>query len=225
MNNTGSKTTWGVKLKQLMPATKNRLLFYLLVGVVVMVSSSCSLLSYISEEQLSHGIKKGPYDAIIVPGNPFDSAQASSIFRARIHWAKKLYDDGIARNIIFSGAAVHSPYKEGLAMKIIADSLGIPSNHTFVETRAEHSTQNVDYGLLLADSLGFKKVAIATDPFQAVYVRHYLKQKDMDIPVLPFEPEGMITLNQPLPPVNCQSAYVHNFIPLREREERAAQTD
>lgn len=196
-----------------------------LVLAATMLFSSCGLMDYVTSATYNRSVKSAPFDAIIVPGVPFDSIKANRIFRARMFWAKKLYEQGIARNIIFSGAAVNTPYTEGLAMKIIADSLGIPSNHTFVETRAEHSTQNVDYGLLLADSLGFKKVAIATDPFQAVYVRHYLKQKGMDIPVLPFEPEGMITLNQPLPPVNCQSAYVHNFIPLREREERAAQTD
>lgn len=195
--------------------------FGLLILCAGLFFSSCGLLDYVSSTTYSRSVKQGPFDAIIVPGVPFDSIKTNRIFRARMFWAKKLYDQGIARNIIFSGAAVNTPYKEGLAMKIIADSLGIPTNHTFMEVRAEHSTQNVEYGLLLADSLGFKNVAIATDPFQAVYFRHHLKRQGLNIPVLPFEPEGMITLNKPLPPVNCQDAYVQNFIPLKEREERA----
>jgi len=51
----------------------------------------------------------------------------------------------LPRNIIFSGSAVSSPYVEGVAMKIIADTLGI-RRPTFSETKAEHSTENAYYG-------------------------------------------------------------------------------
>lgn len=195
----------------------------ILVTASCMVFGSCGVLEHITAATYNHNVAKGPFDAIIIPGNAFDSVNTNRIFRARMFWAKTLYEQGLARNIIFSGAAVHTPYTEAIAMKIIADSFGIPANRTFVETRAEHTTQNVDYGLLLADSLGFKNIAIATDPIQALYLQHYLRQKGLKISVLPFALQDIVTYNKPLPPVNCSYAYVQNFVPLKERQEQAAQ--
>ncbi len=197
--------------------SRTRMSALVLLSAVMM--NSCGVIDLITDNTYKRAISSGPFDAIIVPGNAFDSVMANRIFRARIYWAISLYEKGIARNIIFSGAAVYTPFVEGLTMKIIADSLGVPPDYTFFETRAQHSTENIDYGLQLADSLDFKNVAIATDPMQAIYVNHYLKQKNRRMPVLSFELDSMIPYNRPLPMVNAQVAFVENFVPLKQREQ------
>ncbi len=198
-----------------------RLLLLVLLCAVMM--SSCGVIDLITQVHYKRAMLSGPFDAIIVPGNAFDTVMANRIFRARIYWAINLYEKGIARNIIFSGAAVYTPFVEGMTMKIIADSLGVPPEHTFFETRAQHSTENVDFGLQLADSLGFKHVAIATDPIQAIYVDCFLKQKNKRMAIVSFGLDSMKPYNRPLPIVNAQVAFVHNFVSLkqREQEERA----
>src|SRR6218665_3373110 len=121
--------------------------------------------------------KNDPYDVIIVPGVPYQYASMRSVLKARVLWAKYLYDNKFTKNIIFSGSSVYSPYIEGEIMRIYADSLGIPAAHTFAETEAEHSTENIYYSLLMAQKMGFKKIAVATDKYQAVIINNFIKRK------------------------------------------------
>lgn len=166
-------------------------------------------------------LKRAPYDAIIVPGypyvtpeHPYGSERNKILLNTRLYWAKELYDKGIAKNIIFSGAAVHTPYVEGCVMKQMADSLGIPSNHTFVEDKAEHSYQNATYGKRLAKKLGFKKIAVATDPYQFAYMTYLLNLFTPGMPILTFMPERMVEFIKPLPDIDSTDAYVQGFVPL-----------
>lgn len=64
------------------------------------------------------------HDVAIVPGLPFDTLKVNPLFKARMLWLSTSTKQGLPKNIIFSGSAVHSPYVEGQIMKMIADSLG-----------------------------------------------------------------------------------------------------
>ena len=114
----------------------------------------------------TENIQQAPFDAVIIPGIPYDTAAPNDMLKARMYWAKKLFQSGVAKNLIFSGDAVHTPYVEGCCMKTMADSMGLPVANTFAETKALHGTENVDYSLKLAKEKGWKKVAVATDPFR-----------------------------------------------------------
>ncbi len=163
-------------------------------------------------------IKKAPFDAIIVPGYPYKSSgRDTMLVNFRLYWAKELYDKGLAKNIIFSGAAVHTPYIEGTVMKIMADSLGIPSNHTFSETEALHSIGNAHLGKKMAKKLGFKKVAVATDPYQFTYMTALMWFSAPGVPVLSFPMGSDTKYITPLPAINDSAAFVAKFVPLNER--------
>jgi len=109
---------------------------------------------------------KYTYDVIIVPGVPYYPDSVSMILQARIQWSVYLYKAGITRNIIYSGADVYTPYVEGKIMSMIAQQNGIPESAIYVDTLAEHGVENLYYGYKLAYQSGFKKIALATDPFQ-----------------------------------------------------------
>src|SRR6476620_7819913 len=106
-----------------------RISFFALCIVTMPVMNSCGLINRLANNTCENHVIKAPYDVIIVPGVPYDAAQVSQIYKARMLWAKWLYDRKIAKNIIFSGSAVHTPYVEAQTMKIMADSMGIPSEH------------------------------------------------------------------------------------------------
>ena len=159
-----------------------------------------------------------PYDVVIVPGVPYENESTTNVMTMRIFWAKHLYDSGFTRNIIFSGSAVSSPYIEGIAMKIIADTLGIPGDHTFSETKAEHSTENAYYGWKLARSLGFQKIALATDPFQSRTLESFIKKYCPEMKSVPVVPSVLNLGNKTLPKIDARGAYVKDFIPLSKRE-------
>lgn len=160
-----------------------------------------------------------PFDVIIVPGIPYDKDKTSSIMKMRVYWAKLLYDSAIAKNIIFSGSSVYTPYVEGVVLKIISDSLGIPGEHTFAETKAEHSTENVYYSWRLAQSLGFERIALATDPFQARMLQGFIKKHTPGVAIVPVVFSMMDHVkDKELPEINANTAFVSDFVSIKKRE-------
>lgn len=119
------------------------------------------------------------YDVIIVPGFPFEVEESDSswskVMEVRVHWAKILWDQGITKNIIFSGGAIYTKYSECKIMKLYAIEMGIPAENIFLDSLAEHSTENVYYSYYLAKHHNFKKIAVATDPYQTRMVRSFVK--------------------------------------------------
>lgn len=118
-----------------------------------------------------------PFDAIIVPGIPYDGHAWDSVMKARVLWAWVLYKNHYTKNVIFSGAAVYTPYKEAYIMGRFAEKMGIPPDHIFYDTLARHSTENVYYSYLKAKALGFKSLALATDPFQSWMLRSFTRRR------------------------------------------------
>lgn len=185
---------------------------------------TCAMLLFCSYEpqepnqELDKKRKADPYDVIIVPGVPYQYASMRSVMKARVLWAKYLYDNKMTRNIIFSGSSVYSPYVEGEIMRIYADSLGIPTEHTFAETEAEHSTENIYYSLIMAKEMGFTKIAVATDRYQAVLINSFIKKKCPKIELVIIEYNKIDLPNAQWPEIDPSSAYVNTFVSLPKRE-------
>ncbi|MFN8308591.1 MAG: YdcF family protein [Chitinophagales bacterium] len=193
---------------------------FLLMLLASVFVSSCTMTKW-SAKHFEVAKAQAPFDAIVVPGTPYGETPLNSIFAARILWAKYLYDKGLVKHVIFSGAAVGSPYYEGMAMKIIADSLGIPSDCTFAEIKAEHSVENVWYGWKMAKQLGFKNVALATDPFQTQALRNFTKKRCNNMPTIPIVYRWLPDTRKPdfrFPPVDLSNAFVPDFVPLSSKE-------
>lgn len=162
--------------------------------------------------------KSDPFDAVIVPGVPYQYTSMQSVLKARVLWAKYLFDNKFTKNLIFSGSSVYSPYIEGEIMRIYADSLGIPASHTFAETEAEHSTENIYYSLLMAKELGFKKIGVATDKYQAAIIGNFIKQKCPQVEIVIIEYDKIDLPNAEWPLIDARPAYVNSFVSLSKRE-------
>lgn len=167
-----------------------------------------------------HASKKS-YDVVVVPGLPLENGKWGKIMRGRIYWAKYLYDSGIAKNIMFSGSAVYTPYIEAEVMALYAVTIGIPREHIFTETKAEHSTENIFYSYRKAMKLGFKTVALASDPFQSKMLSTYIKEHvNVEIDIIPFVTDTLKKMHQETEDhaIAIQSAYVSNFVALPDRQ-------
>jgi uncharacterized SAM-binding protein YcdF (DUF218 family) len=161
------------------------------------------------------------FDAVIVPGYPFSDGKWNWIMKGRIYWAKFLYDTGIAENIIFSGGAVYTPYIEAEIMAMYAEEIGIDRRHIFTETMAQHSTENVYYSYKKARKLGFKKIALASDPFQTKMLKGFIRKKlNDDVHILPFIPDTLKLLEPVMtdPEIDYNRAYVSNFRTLKKKQ-------
>jgi hypothetical protein len=165
---------------------------------------------------------KTTFDAIIVPGIPFTGANWSYLMKARVIWSWILYKNGLTKNVIYSGGAVHTPYQEALVMGLYAQKLGIPKENIFYDTCAQHSIENVYYSYLLAKQHEFRKVAIASDVYQCFFLHNLIRgkfyNKVAQLPVISDTIAGYRDMDLRIDP---SSAIVHDlsrFIPLSEKE-------
>ena len=189
--------------------------------VVVMILAGCSFLSKFypdSKKVYAESVLDAPFDVIIVPGVPFEGETWSPVMKLRVYHSLHLYRRGIAKNIIYSGSAVYSPYYEGRIMALYGAALGIPQEHIFEEIEAEHSTENLYYSYKIAQEKGFKNIALATDPFQINMIRKFRKKHKLPIALLPFNFDTLRSYSLTEPKIDPTSAFDSSFVSIVERE-------
>lgn len=181
--------------------------------------SSCLLLQPSASKLTNRAYSETKqYDAIIVPGVPFNEPYWDMTMQMRVLWATYLYKKGSTRKIIMSGGSVYSPYIEAEIMKLYASALGVPGNDIIVENKAEHSTENIWYGYKLAKSLGLHKIALATDPFQTRMTYRFGKRRLKDLRYLPVIFDTLRTIPHDTPTINYQPLKLNNFVPITEKQ-------
>ena len=89
------------------------------------------------------------------------------------------------------------------------------------EIKAEHSTENVYYSYYLAKRLGFEKIAIATDPFQAKMLKGYPRKIKLKIDFIPFLMDSLRTMEKKENiKIDAEKAKVKNFSSIVDRQSR-----
>jgi uncharacterized SAM-binding protein YcdF (DUF218 family) len=191
-----------------------------LIVLLVMTMDFCSYSTRTSRKLLEESKSKS-FDVVIVPGVPFEDGQWSKIMKARVYWSKYLYDKGIAKNIMYSGSAVYSPYVEAEIMALYGQAIGIDKDNILTENKAEHSTENLYYSYHKAKNMGFKTIALASDPFQSKMLSSFAKEKlSNDVTFLPIVFDTLKTLEPTMtdPAIDYKSLLVKNFVALPKRE-------
>ncbi|HEX8515563.1 MAG TPA: YdcF family protein [Bacteroidia bacterium] len=192
---------------------------YLFLAAVLL--SSCTFFRPRPHKLYQRALVNAPYDVIIVPGVPFNGKEWSMAMKGRVLWASYLVKQGIAQNVIFSGGAVYSPYVEAKVMALYAEALGIPKERIFIEDKAEHSTENVYNSYQLAKKMGFKKIAVASDPFQCNLLMGFTKRKfELPITHIPYVIPVLATIDDVNPSIIPDSAKVSNFRSIVETQSR-----
>ena len=194
----------------------------LIMFLSMIILSACAFSAKSTKRKLQES-QQMQYDIIVVPGVPFDTAEGkwSRTMKARVYWSKYLYDKGIAKNIMYSGSSVYTPYYEGEIMAMYAEAIGIPKEHIYTETKAEHSTENIYYSYKKSKKLGFNKIALATDPFQAKMLTQFTYTKvSTDVGIIPIVFDTLKALEPIMkdPPIDYQKAYNKDFVAITERE-------
>jgi uncharacterized SAM-binding protein YcdF (DUF218 family) len=201
---------------------KNHAALILFTGLstVLCMLNACSFSAKTTERYLKKANTES-YEMIAVPGVPFTETGWDSTMKARVYWSKYLYDKGIAKNIMYSGSSVSSPYYEGEIMAMYAIAIGIPKEHVYTETRAEHSTENLYYVYLKAKKLGFTHIALATDPYQAKQLKRFAKVKiNKGVGIIPivFDTLRMMQPHMINPKIDYMKAFNKDFRSLKSRE-------
>lgn len=201
---------------------KKPALLYLL-ALAFLLQSCFSSYSRYARKNLKRVVRtEQVFDAIIVPGIPFNGDSLGHLMRTRIIWSWILYKNGITRNVIFSGGAVHTPYQEARVMGLYAQQLGIPPEHIFYDTCALHSTENVYYSHLLAQRQGFEKIALASDIYQSyflkIFIRKHYRNIIYELPVVRDSLKYYSKIRFDVDERPALIANAENFIPLGKKE-------
>lgn len=191
----------------------------ILIGVILISFNSCFVFQPKLETLSQRALQAHPqYDAIIVPGVPFNEPNWDATMQMRVLWSVHLYRQGKAKKIIMSGASVYSPYVEAQIMKLYAIALGVPEENVLVEDKAEHSTENLWYGYKLARKNGLQHIALATDPFQTRMTYRFGKRRLKDLQYIPVIFDTLATLPHPNPVIDYKAHKIENFTPITERQ-------
>jgi uncharacterized SAM-binding protein YcdF (DUF218 family) len=199
---------------------KSNILYVSFLSAVIILLNGCSFSAKTTERYYKKAQTES-YDMIAVPGVPFTETGWDSTMKARVYWAKYLYDKGIAKNIMFSGSSVGSPYFEGEIMALYAIALGIPKKNVYTEIKAQHSTENLYYVYLKSKKMGFTHIALATDPFQAKQLKKFARKKiDPEVALVPivFDTLRKMAPFMINPKIDYKKAYDSNFVSLKSKE-------
>jgi hypothetical protein len=185
---------------------------FLFTVFLLLFLGSCTFFRPHPAKLFRHALKEAPYDVIIVPGCPYNGTDWSLPMKGRVIWASYLVNKGIAKNVIFSGAAVYTPYVEGKVMAIYAESLGVAKEKIYVEDKAEHSTENIYYSYEMAKKLGFKKIAVASDQFQSNLLMRFTRVRfATPIDHIPFVIDTLSKIDDVHPFIDATPAKVKDF--------------
>lgn len=186
----------------------NKARYILLIWLPLIILSSCFTPRKGPQRHYDTAVAQGKqFDAVIIPGIPFSNGSWDSVMKARVIWSWVLYKNGIAKNIIYSGGAVYTPFTEAYIMGLYGQALGIPKEHIFYDTLARHSTENVYYSYKLAKQLRFKSLALGTDPFQSFLLKSFTRKR-FSTPIyhIPFITDTLKVYQGLSPHINPRSA-------------------
>ena len=192
----------------------------LVLPLLLVIENSCAYSSKASRQLLEESFHK-KYDMIVVPGVPFEDGKWSATMKDRVIWSKYLFEKGIAKNVMYSGSAVYSPYWEAEIMAMYGEKLGIPEKNIYTEIKAEHSTENAYYSCKKAKKLGFSKIALASDPFQTKMLRRFTQKyigPEVDFIPIVYDTLKKMELLIKDPTIDYDKAHVNNFQSLIKRK-------
>jgi hypothetical protein len=203
-----------------MKINKIKRVMYYFSGSLFLLLAGCSFSNKTSLKLYNKASEKS-YDLVVVPGVPLENGKWSDVMKARIYWSKYLFDKGIAKNIMYSGNAVYTPYVESEVMALYAEAIGIPKENIFTESKAEHSTENIYYSYKKSKKLNFNRIALASDPFQTKMLQRFTRlrvSKDVDLIPIVFDTLKSMEPAMKDPVIDPSTAFVTDFTSLPERK-------
>lgn len=195
--------------------------YWWLLFLFVTVAQGCVFFRPSPGKLYKRALQNKPYDVIIVPGVPYNGQDWSVAMKGRVIWGSHLIKTGVAKHVIFSGGAVYTPYVEAKVMALYAEALGVPKEKIFIESKAQHSTENIYNSYCMARKMGFSKIAVASDPFQSVLLMGFTKRRfKLPIDHIPFVIDTLAGIDDVSPKIIPDSAMIADFRSIIETQSK-----
>ena len=132
-------------------------------------------------------------DVIVVLGcSANKDGTPGSMMRARVLSAVKLFKEGWAPQIMFTGSAAHTQFVEANVMAGLAKSEGVPADKIILETKARNTAENAFFSYQLMKERGLNSAVIVTSPEHLLRSNVFFSRYPIDYCMSPSgEPEEM----------------------------------
>jgi len=104
-------------------------------------------------------------------------------------------------------------------MALHAEKLGVPFERMLIEDKAMHSSENIYYSYVIAKNLGYKNIALATDPFQLNNMRYFIKKYKLPVKLLPIDFKIIGSMYLDNPEIDKDLAKVDDFTHITKKEK------
>jgi uncharacterized SAM-binding protein YcdF (DUF218 family) len=126
------------------------------------------------------------FDAIVVLGNPAKSdGSIGDTAKQRVLKSVELYNQGRAKYILFTGAAVYNQYVEADVMANFAHSMGVPQPALITETTARNTHQNMFKATEIMHQKHWSSAMVVTSPYHIKRSAFILSHYDIEYQVVP----------------------------------------
>ncbi len=165
-NPTWKWITWAALLLGLAVGTK--------VTSLVLLPALCFALFWWLIKQTVHPSHLEKYDAIVVLGKSLSSSGKPSVeLKNRVSHALKLYQQGLAPQLIFSGGSGHrlsdSASSEAQAMQEMALKAGVKPSHLTLEARSHTTMGNAQAVTKLIKQADYQSILVVTSDYHLAW--------------------------------------------------------
>lgn len=129
---------------------------------------------------------------MVILGYPTDKkGNPGPILLARLNKAIELYNSGVARKIIVTGAAVDNEFVESEVMAVYLVRNGIPHEDIFIESQAKNTYENALMVSRIMKENGYMHAVVVTSSFHRMRAEKFFSRhiKNVTIAPAPF-PKG-----------------------------------
>ncbi len=141
-----------------------KLIAAILIAVLIVVFIPFALALYLSPQ---NPLEKTDV-IVVVSGGDTDS---------RITEGVKLYEQGWAPKIIFSGAAAEGDVSNALAMARIAIKAGIPADAIILEEKSQTTAENAQFSARIIRENGYQGIILVTSPYHQRRANNLFKKE------------------------------------------------
>lgn len=157
--------TWEQALRRLYRATRRRMLAIASAAALAYGAIFYTPVVWWAARPLKVTAVLHQADAIVVfAGGVGESGEAGQGYEERVAWAAELYRRGFARRLVFSSGYSYA-FREPEVMKVLAMSLGVPSEAIMLEERATNTMENVRNARALLEQHGWRDILLVSSPY------------------------------------------------------------
>lgn len=152
----------------------------LLVGAIVMATLVVGATA-VRTWQVARIDDRTHADAIVVLGAAQYDGTPSSVFEARLEWAKMLFNEGVAPVIItVGGKQVGDNYTEARSGRSYLEKAGIPVNNLIAVEHGSDTLESIEAVKNEMDTRGLKSAVLVSDPWHSLRTRTMARDLGID---------------------------------------------